>query len=206
MAANVMDSPRSLAFGRAGVLGASSTRNARSMLDSPLPVTEQTRLLLPEQDQASPPLTAWIVPALLCALAYAFYNIFIKKGSYSINPVLGGVILQFVAALLGSLLLLFVTIRDGGTETLQWDWVGVQWAVCAGIAVGIAEMISFFVSGMGVPAVQTIPIIIGGSVMFGTILGTVMLAETLTLQGWIGVAMLIGGIYLVGIDPGAAQE
>jgi hypothetical protein len=35
----------------------------------------------------------------------------------------------------------------------------------------MAEMISFVVSGMGVPAVQTIPIIIGGSVMFGTILG-----------------------------------
>jgi hypothetical protein len=42
----------------------------------------------------SPPLIKWIFPALLCALSYALYNIFIKKGSYSIHPILGGVILQ----------------------------------------------------------------------------------------------------------------
>ncbi|KAI2511408.1 EamA-like transporter [Fragilaria crotonensis] len=151
----------------------------------------------------SPTLGQWIAPALLCALAYAFYNIFIKKGSYSINPVLGGVILQFVAALLGSVLLLSIAIQEGGTQNLSWDWRGVQWAICAGISVGLAEMISFFVSGMGVPAVQTIPIIIGGSVMFGTLLGMLLLGESLQWNGWLGVILLIGGICLVGIDPGA---
>lgn len=44
--------------------------------------------------EESPPLIIWIGPALACALAYALYNIFIKKGSASINPVLGGVVLQ----------------------------------------------------------------------------------------------------------------
>lgn len=200
-------------FGRVG-LGFSGS-SVRSITETALSSSsdgfpyhsERSRLLvvgtsvLPEQGAAAPPLSVWIIPALLCALAYAFYNIFIKKGSYSINPVLGGVILQFVAALLGSLLLLFITVSS--TESLQWDWTGVQWAVCAGIAVGAAEMISFFVSGMGVPAVQTIPIIIGGSVMFGTLLGMLLLAETLGWQGWLGVLMLISGICLVGIDPGA---
>jgi bacterial/archaeal transporter family protein len=160
---------------------------------------------LPEKGMDSPDLVTWIVPALLCALAYAFYNIFIKKGSYSINPVLGGVILQFVAALLGSILLIIISIQDGGPQTLQWDWQGVQWAVCAGVSVGMAEMISFVVSGMGVPAVQTIPIIIGGSVMFGTILGMLVLGETLQWKGWLGVFMLITGISLVGIDPGVTH-
>jgi transporter family protein len=193
-------------LGRAGLGFAGSVRSVTDAISENGFVSERSRLLagsLPEVGAASPPLAVWIVPALLCALAYAFYNIFIKKGSYSINPVLGGVILQFVAAILGSLLLLFITIKDGGTDSLEWDWTGVQWAVCAGIAVGMAEMISFFVSGMGVPAVQTIPIIIGGSVMFGTVLGMVLLAETLGWQGWLGVLMLIGGICLVGIDPGA---
>lgn len=57
-----------------------------------------------------PPLAVWIVPALCCALAYALYNIFIKKGSSHINPVLGGVILQLVAAVLGCCLLLFLVV------------------------------------------------------------------------------------------------
>jgi bacterial/archaeal transporter family protein len=180
-----------------------------------------------------PPLLEWIAPALVCALSYAFYNIFIKKGSYSINPVLGGVILQFVAAFLGIALLLALYLREASTDDynhhendgdnynsstnddtsmttsdtpfLPWDWKGVQWAICAGISVGTAEMISFMVSGMGVPAVQTIPIIIGGSVMFGTLLGTLLLGETLQWNGWLGVALLVGGICLVGIDPGVTH-
>jgi len=159
-----------------------------------------------------PPLAVWIGPALACALAYALYNIFIKKGSASINPILGGVILQFVAALLGCLLLggvvwynASMAAQDGFEQDpeeqfLMWDWVGVKWAILAGCAVGAAEMISFCVSGMGVQAMQSIPIIIGGSVMFGTVLGYVALGESLTTRGWTGVLLISIGISLVGMD------
>lgn len=64
----------------------------------------------------------------------------------------------------------------------------------------MAEIISFTVSGMGVPAVRSIPIIIGGSVMFGTIIGRVFLAEALSLRGWLGVFMIASGISLIGME------
>jgi hypothetical protein len=39
------------------------------------------------------PVSSWLVPALLCATAYALYNIFIKKSeSHNMDPILGGVI------------------------------------------------------------------------------------------------------------------
>jgi transporter family protein len=152
--------------------------------------------------KVAPPLLIWIGPALLCASAYAFYNIFIKKGSASINPIFGGVILQFVAAIFGTVLLGVLTIKEGGIDFLNYDSVGIMWACCAGIAVGTAEMLSFCVSGMGVQATQSIPIIIGGSVMFGAVLGLLMLGETLLLQGWSGVLLLMIGIALVATDPG----
>ena len=47
---------------------------------------------------------------------------------------------------------------------------------------------------------QSIPIIIGGSVMFGTVLGFLALGETLTARGWSGVLMISIGISLVGMD------
>jgi uncharacterized membrane protein len=106
----------------------------------------------------SPPLIKWIIPALLCALAYALYNIFIKKGSSSIHPILGGVILQFVAALSGTLLLLLIMVR-GKSDEIFWDKWGIIWSTGAGLWVGTAEMLSFTVSGMGVPATQSIPIV-----------------------------------------------
>ena len=65
---------------------------------------------------------------------------------------------------------------------------------------GMAEIISFAVSGMGVPAVQTIPIIIGGSVMFGTLMGRIFLAEILSPRGWVGVVMIASGISLVAME------
>jgi transporter family protein len=148
----------------------------------------------------SPPIAVWIVPALCCAMAYALYNIFIKKGSSHINPVLGGVILQLVAALLGSALLAFLVVKEGGSEVIVFDGDGVFWAVLAGVAVGVAEIVSFFVSSLGVQAMQSIPVIIGGSVMFGTVLGALALHEDLSLRGWLGVVMISVGISLVGLD------
>jgi bacterial/archaeal transporter family protein len=148
----------------------------------------------------SPPIAVWIVPALCCAMAYALYNIFIKKGSASINPVLGGVILQLVAAVLGMILLLILIHREGADEVLIYDGAGIRWAILAGVSVGIAEIVSFFVSSLGVQAMQSIPIIIGGSVMFGTTIGAIFLREELTYRGWIGVIMISCGISLVGLD------
>ncbi|KAL7480331.1 hypothetical protein ACHAW6_008780 [Cyclotella cf. meneghiniana] len=148
----------------------------------------------------APSLLIWIWPALFCALAYALYNIFIKKGSASIHPILGGVILQIVAALFGTLLLIVIVVQDG-KDTLEFDRSGILWSVLAGVSVGSAEMLSFFVMGMGVQATQAIPIVIGGSVMFGCVLGAVWLNELLAFQGWMGVAFVVVGIGLVATDP-----
>lgn len=150
----------------------------------------------------SPSVGVWIGPALICALSYALYNIFIKKGSNSIHPVLGGVVLQVVAAVVGSCLLIGIIVKDAGLSNLEYDKQGIGWSICAGLAVGLAEIISFFVSGMGVNAMQSIPIIIGGSVLFGTFLGLVVLKENMSYQGWVGVLFLIIGIILVGTESG----
>jgi bacterial/archaeal transporter family protein len=129
----------------------------------------------------------------------------IKKGSASIHPILGGVILQFVAAILGTILLLVIVAKsDNGFEDLPYDMDGIKWAICAGAAVGAAEIISFIVSGMGVQAMQSIPIIIGGSVLFGTVMGATLLGEMLTTRGWFGVVLIAAGITMVGMDPGCS--
>lgn len=153
-------------------------------------------------DQVAPPLAQWLVLALLCALSYALYNVFIKKSSASIHPILGGVILQFVAAIMGTVLCLTLAFGPA-QEEMFYDSTGVIFAVLAGAAVGIAEIVSFTVSGMGVPAVQSIPIIIGGSVMFGTVIGRIFLEEFLSPRGWCGVVMIAGGICLVGMESDA---
>mmetsp|Transcript_10060 Transcript_10060/g.14944 ORF Transcript_10060/g.14944 Transcript_10060/m.14944 type:complete len:238 (-) Transcript_10060:421-1134(-) len=167
--------------------------NIRAGAQSPMSLDIATEI-------QSPPLQVWIGPALCCAMAYALYNIFIKKGSSHINPVLGGVILQIVAAILGVCLMTFLMIKEGGSEVIVFDSEGIQWAVLAGLSVGVAEIVSFFVSSLGVQAMQSIPIIIGGSVLFGTVIGAVALGEDLSMRGWFGVILISVGISLVGMD------
>ena len=108
--------------------------------------------------------------------------------------------MQLVAALLGGCLLLFLVIKEGGSEVITYDIEGIQWAILAGLAVGTAEIVSFFVSSLGVQAMQSIPVIIGGSVLFGTVLGAVALNEELSFRGWLGVILISLGISLVGMD------
>jgi drug/metabolite transporter (DMT)-like permease len=74
------------------------------------------------------------------------------------------------------------------------------------VAVGSAEILSFIISGMGVQAMQSIPIIIGGSVLFGTILGRVWLKEALSVKGWAGVVLIAAGIAFVGMDHPAGAS
>lgn len=113
--------------------------------------------------------------------------------------ILLGVILQFVAALLGTGLLAFLMFTSDKTFELHYDKDGIYWACMAGLAVGLAEMLSFCVSGLGVPATQSIPIIIGGSVMFGAVLGMIILGEQLMLHGWSGIGLLVTGIVCVAL-------
>ncbi len=113
-----------------------------------------------------------------------------------------GVILQLVAALLGVVLLASLMLSADKSFKLHYDRNGLLWSVSAGIAVGLAEMLSSCVSGLGVPAMQSIPVIIGGSVMFGAVLGVVLLGEKLMHHGWSGVLILVVGIVCIAIDPG----
>lgn len=95
--------------------------------------SSSTSLSLPSSRE-SPPLIQWLIPALICAFAYSLYNIFIKKGSAFIHPILGGVILQFVAAMVGSILC--VALIFGPTkEEMFYDSTGIVYAALAGAAV-----------------------------------------------------------------------
>ena len=81
-----------------------------------------------------PPLLEWLIPALTCAMCYALYNVFIKKGSASIHPILGGAILQVVAAVLGALLCSYLTFGPPA-EPMFYDSSGLLFAILAGVAV-----------------------------------------------------------------------
>lgn len=136
----------------------------------------------------------WIFIAILTAFFFGTYNVFIKIASGHINQIVGAVILQVVAALLGGFLLLILKMNG---STLAISQKGIFYAVMAGLFVGLAEITSFFVFSRGIPASAGIPIIIGGSVLVAAIIGGVFLRESFGVFDYLGIAMIVGGIVIL---------
>lgn len=179
-------------------LGLPSTMTRRRVAITPCPqVAKNTSIVFSLRGGAGPAPKEWIGYALSCAFSYALYNLSIKKASSSIDHVLGGVFLQIVATMMGALLFIMKQL-SGGSSSIITTKHGIVWSVIAGLGVGAAELLSFYVSSKGVQAMQSIPIIVGGSILFSTILGKLWLKEVITMKGWIGVVMIFLGITLVG--------
>jgi hypothetical protein len=89
------------------------------------------------------------------------------------------------------------------TSGLNCDRIGLFWACMAGVAVGTTRMLSFVVSGMSVNSMQSIPVIIGGSVLADSVLGMLMLGETMMLPvtRFIGHSIVDIQIGLTTTDP-----
>lgn len=138
----------------------------------------------------------WIFPAIMTAVFFGAYNVFIKLASGHINQIVGAVILQVVAALLGGLILLILKTTH---QPLEISPKGIQMAILAGVFVGLAEIASFYVFSKGVSASVGIPIIIGGSVLVGAILGLTFLKESLGPLQYFAIALIVTGVVLLSV-------
>lgn len=116
---------------------------------------------------------------------------FIKISSGHINQVVGAVILQLVAALVGGTVLLLLKLSN---SPLPASSKGIWFAVLAGAAIGIAEIGSFFLFSKGVPVSVGMPIIVGGSIVATTLLGVLFLKESISILHLIAIALTIIGV------------
>ncbi|SNR29510.1 MULTISPECIES: EamA family transporter [Hymenobacter] len=136
----------------------------------------------------------WLFLALLTALCLASYNFFIKLAAEHIAPAAGAVILQLVAAALGSMWLVWLRLKG---QPLDLSTKGVSLAVAAGLGVGLAEILTFIVFSRGVPSSVGTPVIVGGSVLLTALLGLAVLRETLSLPQALGLVCIVVGIALL---------
>lgn len=136
--------------------------------------------------------------ALLAAAAIMFglYNVFIKLSSSHIEPLLGAVILQLVALVVGGGLLIYA--RKDGAQ-LDFSGSGVLLSVLAGAAIGLVEILTFVIFSRGLPVAVGNPLIIGGSLLVTTSIGVFLLRETLSPMQLMGVLLIAGGVGLVAV-------
>ena len=126
----------------------------------------------------------------VAALMFGLYNVFIKLSADHIQAVLGAVVLQFVAAFMGLAWLLYLQIGQSGPP--QFSARGLTLAALAGIAIGLVEILTFFIYGRGLPVAVGNPLIIGGSLLVTTGVGILLLREALS-------PLQLGAIALIGL-------
>ncbi|PJC37157.1 hypothetical protein CO046_02070 [Candidatus Peregrinibacteria bacterium CG_4_9_14_0_2_um_filter_53_11] len=136
----------------------------------------------------------WIFLGLMSAFFFGAYNVFIKVASGHINQIVGAVILQVVAALVGGAILLILKFSHAPLAISQ---KGIAYAALAGVMVGLAEITSFYMFSKGVSASIGVPLVIGGSILVAAVLGLFFLRETIMPLHYLGIALIIGGVVLL---------
>ncbi len=131
----------------------------------------------------------------VAALMFGLYNVFIKLSSAHIEAVLGAVLLQFVAAFFGLALLLYM--QSSGT-VIYSSAKGLLLATLAGLAIGLVEIMTFYIFARGMPVAVGNPLIIGGSLLVTTAVGYFVLREQLSLTQLLAIGFITGGVALLG--------
>jgi transporter family protein len=139
-------------------------------------------------------LFGWLPLALLTALAFALYNVFIKLGAGRIHEVLGAVVLQVAAVVLGGGFALYLHLTG---QRLAFSKGGLLFAVLAGLAVGLAEILTFVVFARGAPVSLGTPVILGGSILAAALIGALLLREQLGVAQVLGVVLIVAGVALI---------
>jgi transporter family protein len=120
----------------------------------------------------------WLIA--VAATMFGLYNVFIKVSADDIHEVLGAVVLQVVATLIGLGLLLY--LKATSSATLHVSGRGLLLASLAGVAIGLVEILSFVIYARGIPVAVGNPLIVGGSLVVTTGVGIALLHEA--LSGW----------------------
>lgn len=137
----------------------------------------------------------WLYLAILTALFFSFYNVFIKIASGSIHQILGAVILQTVAGLTGVIILIFLKFNNNTSFFITKK--GFVYSAIAGLMVGLAEITSYYVYSKNVNASVGIPIIIGGTILFGAIISWIYLKEEINFRQIIAISFILIGVFLL---------
>lgn len=139
----------------------------------------------------------WII---LAAVMFGLYNVFIKVSANDINPILGAVVLQFVAAFIGLAMLLVTQMQAGSLPF--WSGRGLLLASLAGAAIGAVEILTFFIYGRGVLVAVGNPLIVGGSLVVTLGVGVFLLRESVNLTQLLAIGLIFIGVLLLAWSAG----
>ena len=137
----------------------------------------------------------YLIFSLLAAVGYGFYNFFVGKTGGKITPFIGTLILSSVAILVALVVIVFTKFTGGKLYTTP---DGIKFAVGAGLAVGIAEILYFSAFAKNQNVSVVLPIVFTVTVLTGVVLGFVFNQEPISAVKILGILFALIGLFLLG--------
>lgn len=148
----------------------------------------------------------------LITFCYAAYNLLVKvssdhAGPVSAPPILATISLQLAALTLSCLYLLYLYQKG---QSVFISLQAIPWAVAAGVCIGAAEIMYFilfrgFEGETVIAANRAIPFIVGGTIVITVVVAGLLLGEQLSGLQWLGVALCVAGMLVLGLSAGPAN-
>jgi len=144
----------------------------------------------------------------LVTVFYAAYNLLVKvssssTGSVTTAPILATIALQATALTVSSVYLIYLTRQN---VSIALPGRAIFWAVGAGICIGLAEIIYFylfrgFAGEKAMPASMAIPFIVGGTIAISVVVSILVFGESLKPLQWLGVTLSFVGMIVLALSP-----
>ncbi len=136
----------------------------------------------------------WFWYAIAAAGLYGLHQIFTKLASEQIGDGLGGFIVEATAAV--SILIYLGSLYFSGRWHQQISAPGVFYSALTGICVGIGTIFFFLLFQKGGP-LSAVPMVLAGGAALMAVAGILFFKEAVSWQRLLGIAMAIGGLYLL---------
>ena len=136
----------------------------------------------------------WIVYAFLTIIFYAGLDFFIKKAAGKIDDFWGSVVINFFSMLPA---LLVVVLLKLSNKELMITRPGIVYSILAGLSIGIGTITFIKLFSTGVNLSIASPVVRIGIIVATTMLGVIILKESLNLKQIIGIVFSLIGLSLL---------
>ncbi len=140
-----------------------------------------------------------ILLAMLAGILFACYQLAVKLSAEHIQEMLGAVILQGVAVLVGAFF--FLIFKDGHSD-LSYTSTGLKFAIFAGIFVSLAEIATFYTFSQDISPSVGITLIVGVNILVGLGLDYFWFKSSLSSTQLLGILFVLAGVILISWKKG----
>lgn len=136
----------------------------------------------------------WFAYAIGAAVLYGLHQVFTKLAAERIGDGVGGFVVEGTAALTIAAYLVYLWLSGRWNQSSSAS--GVFYSVLTGICVGAGTVLFFLLFQKGGP-LSAVPMVLAGGAAIMAVIGIFAFNEPASLPRLLGIAMAIGGLYLL---------